>query len=64
MNSKDIVCLTPDVKWDIENVSVSPLSATSSSVLYAVNEDGISKLYLIEPEENGEEEEGKKERKD
>jgi dipeptidyl aminopeptidase/acylaminoacyl peptidase len=37
--------LTPDIPWDVESFDVSPDGAT---VAFATNEEGISRLYLLD----------------
>ncbi len=36
-------CLTPDIEWDVEEVAVDP---AGKGIAFAVNEDGVSKLYF------------------
>ncbi len=38
-------CLTPDLKWDVEEIAVHP---QGMGVAYVVNEDGVSRLHLAD----------------
>ncbi len=40
-------CLTPDIPWDVEAVSVDP---GGTGIAFVVNEDGISRLYFSGPD--------------
>lgn len=43
-------CLTPDLKWDIEDVAVDP---AGKGIAYVVNEDGYSRVYFADAHGNG-----------
>jgi dipeptidyl aminopeptidase/acylaminoacyl peptidase len=45
--SKAWTCLTPDLGWDVDGVTVDP---ASGAVIFTTNEDGYSRLYVASPD--------------
>ncbi|MGE0479527.1 MAG: prolyl oligopeptidase family serine peptidase [Phycisphaerae bacterium] len=46
----DWKCLTPNLEWDVEDVSVDP---AGKGIAYTVNEDGVFRLYFADLWGNG-----------
>ncbi len=46
LKTRRIVPITGDIPWDVENVAVS---RDGSRLAFTINEDGVSKLYLLDP---------------
>lgn len=42
-------CLTPDLKWDVEEIAVDP---TGKGIAFTTNEDGVSRLYFADANGN------------
>jgi dipeptidyl aminopeptidase/acylaminoacyl peptidase len=42
--TQQMTCLTPELNWDVEAIAVDP---RGTGMAYVVNEDGISRLYLV-----------------
>lgn len=42
LDDQQWTCLTKDIEWDVEDVSVEP---TGKGIAFVVNEDGLSRLY-------------------
>jgi dipeptidyl aminopeptidase/acylaminoacyl peptidase len=45
LQNKTITILTEDINWDVESMTISD---EGESLAFTVNEDGLSKLYLLE----------------
>jgi dipeptidyl aminopeptidase/acylaminoacyl peptidase len=45
LSTRAVTPLTPDIPWDVESFDVSPDGGT---VAFATNEEGISRLYLLD----------------
>lgn len=45
LSTRAVTPLTPDIPWDVEAFDVSPVGGT---VAFATNEEGISRLYLLD----------------